>query len=122
MGFLFPWENYETVFPTSKSFLQAVRDCIQEWCGDVGYGKILYSLAVKYWSSLGSFAIVRVSRSQLKPVLGCLAILSGQLDRKMDFTVVHVGGTLRTCKKFLLKKYSNENIRKEIGQLDTLAT
>lgn len=88
---------------TSKTFLQAIRESVQELFGDVGYGKMLYSLAVKYWSPLGNLAILRVSRSQLRPLLGCMAILPAKFAFKTDVQVIHVGGTIRTCKKFLLK-------------------
>lgn len=109
----------------SKWFLQAIRDSIQELFGDIVYGKILYSLAIKYWSTTGTFAILRTSRSQLKPVLATLTILPAKLSGKTttEFTVVHVGGTLRTCKKFLLKKATaDQKTKKKVEQIDTTAT
>jgi ribonuclease P/MRP protein subunit POP5 len=88
---------------TGFIILNTIKDSIQENFGDVGMGRVLGSLQVKYYNPISGACIVRVSRDEFQNVWSAMSFVRRIRKREGIFRVLHVGGTIRSCQKYAVK-------------------
>lgn len=87
----------------SRELYNAIRFSLSKNFGDLYIAQVATSLAVKTWSPALSLCLVRCSRKYFRIVWAAITFLS-TLSPICDvgpvrFSVVHVGGTIRSCTK-----------------------
>jgi ribonuclease P/MRP protein subunit POP5 len=73
----------------------------------VAFWRLFSLLAVKYWNPATGLAIFRMSRAQLRLVWTSLTLLTQLNSRAVSIRVLHVGGTIRSCQRALIR-YSKQ--------------
>lgn len=81
-----------------------IRASISRNFGDLAFGQIVSSFAIKLWSPTLSLCLVRCGRDHVRTVWGAITLISSlSMDRhqvrepSIRFNVIHVGGTIRSC-------------------------
>jgi RNase P/RNase MRP subunit POP5 len=92
----------------ASHFVSALKELLAVHFGDLGVAVSLQSLAVKYWNSLTGVLLVRIERASHRLLLIALACtqtlkIKGE-QRSCRMLVLHVGGTIRSCKQKLIEK------------------
>lgn len=86
-----------------RSIHLALRTSIETNFGDIGAGRAVPSLAVKFWSPFLGLAVVRAHREFFETVWAAAtlvtAIPAGKTDNTARISVIHVGATIRSCQK-----------------------
>lgn len=81
----------------------AIRASVELNFGDVGAGRALPSLAVKFWSPALGLAIVRAHRDHYRTTWAAVTLVSALpaagAARPARISVIHVGATIRACQK-----------------------
>lgn len=87
----------------AREVLAAVRSSLAVNFGDLAVGQAMASLAMKVWSPALGLCVIRSSRDQFRTVWAATSLLTGSPGLKkfghVRLTVVHVGGTIRSCQK-----------------------
>ena len=101
---------------------ETVHSSIEKFYGDYGMAVMMPSFSVIYFNSNTNLAIMRTARDLQKKFHNLLTF-TRKLDQfEITFRVVHVSGSIKKCKKFLLKycqdKLSELNI--QINQNKTI--
>eukprot|EP00039_Didymoeca_costata_P005838 m.85104 g.85104 ORF g.85104 m.85104 type:complete len:133 (-) comp12995_c0_seq4:793-1191(-) len=87
-----------------RDVLKAVQGAVQAFHGDYGLGCIMSSFQVKYFNPMTSICLLRVSKDHYEELWSALTLMTSLNSRSCLFTVIHVGGTIRSCQKALIKK------------------
>ncbi|KAI0230968.1 Ribonuclease P/MRP protein subunit POP5 [Lamellibrachia satsuma] len=97
-------------FPiTERQLYHNVRDVVSHAHGDYGLALVQAYLRVKYVNAQTHVVLIRVGRRAYHLVLSAMAMVKqiGQLQG--FYRTLHVGGTIRSCQKFLAK-YNKEQL------------
>eukprot|EP00117_Sycon_ciliatum_P021544 scpid78794/ scgid18850/ Ribonuclease P/MRP protein subunit POP5 len=99
---------------SSKRMVEELRKAVQCLHGDYGLGCVLRSLHVKYLNVQTNIAIIRISRDYYKLLLSALPLMKKLRDIECSIKVLHLGGTIRSCQRFLIahnRKYLQECLK-----------
>jgi ribonuclease P/MRP protein subunit POP5 len=97
------WENGKLLESVSSyTILNAIKESIEVNFGDLGLGRCLQSLQVKYYNYLTGLCILRVSRDHFHLMMASLTFLSQIQQRPVNFHTLRVTGTIRSCQKFAI--------------------
>ncbi|XP_075915140.1 ribonuclease P/MRP protein subunit POP5 [Petromyzon marinus] len=92
-----------------RSVRSALRLAIAEMHGDYGLAACEAGLAVKYVNAHTGSVLIRVRQRSLQLLTSALAVITSLQQQQQRspcaFHLLHVGGTIRTCQKFLLKHH-----------------
>lgn len=91
---------------TEKDIYRTVVNSVQKFHGDYGLASVQSSLSVKYANSKTGVIIIRARRGVHSLVLQSLALW--QHTGNAFFRTLHVGGSIRSCQKFLGRHYRQE--------------
>ncbi|KAM9330833.1 ribonuclease P/MRP protein subunit POP5 [Gastrophryne carolinensis] len=87
--------------------LHHVREAVARLHGDFGAAAMIVSLAVKYLNAYTGIILLRCRKDFHKLLWSSLQFITSLEDRGQRYpcsiNTLHVGGTIRTCQKFLIK-------------------
>lgn len=86
---------------TSKELHHCLRDHVVHYFGDYMAGTLHRPLAVKYLNWQTRVAIIRTSRGTELQLTQALSLLRKIESNVVTLNTIHIGGTLRSCYKFL---------------------
>lgn len=93
---------------TTRDIASAVRTSLALNFGDLAFGHISPSLVVKLWSPSLSLCLIRVARDHHRTLWATVTLISsmrlGQVDAPVRFSVIHVGGTIRSCQDVAINR------------------
>ncbi|XP_025081969.1 ribonuclease P/MRP protein subunit POP5-like [Pomacea canaliculata] len=87
---------------------RSVRDALQLAFGDYGMGVLKSSLVVKYLNPETSIVIVRAKRDFYRMAQTALSLVKKIDNIDAFFHLLHVGGTIRACQKFLIRHHRRQ--------------
>lgn len=103
-----------------RSILTAVRSSVELNFGDILSGTLQTALSVSSWSPELGVALIRTSRDHFRMVWSSISMISklkGLPETvNVRLSVVHVGGTIRSCEKVALD-YGRFKLRNEHNAL-----
>lgn len=115
----------------SRELLSAVRASLATNFGDLAVGQSMASLAVKLWSPALNLCILRCSRDYFRTAWAATCLItelisSPQLGR-VRFSVIHVGGTIRSCQKSAAQHartiiFEKRAVHKDAGKTESAAS
>ena len=79
-----------------------INKSIEKFFGDYGVAAMMPSFSVIYYNSTTNVAILRTARDLQKKFHTLLALIQRLDDWKVTLSVIHVSGSIKKCKKFLL--------------------
>lgn len=93
----------DTANVQGRDIISAVRSSLSTNFGDHAVGQSMASLALKLWSPALGLCIIRCSRDYFRTIWAATSLVTGlpgsnHLGR-VRLSVVHVGGTIRSCQK-----------------------
>ncbi|XP_062855661.1 ribonuclease P/MRP protein subunit POP5 [Trichomycterus rosablanca] len=94
-------------FLEEKAVYQAVRGAVQKAHGE--YGAALYSIgsSVTYVNAYTGIVIVRFRKAHYRLLWSALPFITSVWSQGQKiqcfFNCIHIGGTIRTCQKFLVR-------------------
>ncbi|XP_039627647.1 ribonuclease P/MRP protein subunit POP5 [Polypterus senegalus] len=96
-----------------KKLHRAILEAIQKVHGDFGVACCAVSFAVKYLNTYTGILLLRCRKAHYRLLWSTLAFIH-QLGKKETcvITCIHVGGTIRTCQKFLIGYNKQQLLRK----------
>jgi ribonuclease P/MRP protein subunit POP5 len=89
--------------PTSSHFYDATRNEIQTLFGVYGIGLLTTSLMVKYTNMETNLVLFRCLRDYSKMIWSALARITNIAGRDVLLRILHVSGTVRSCRKYALE-------------------
>ena len=101
----------EIVFPdnqlierkfTDYEIYRCIKDSLADLHGDYGLGIMQSSLSVKYVNPHTHVVLVRAMRGAHQMVWQAMTFIKKIGSQEAFFRALHLGGTIRTCQKFLL--------------------
>lgn len=87
---------------------KAISDAYKRYYGDYGLATFLPSFSVMYYNAYTNIAIMRTSRDAYKNFLKVLSLLKIIGSDEVTFKILHLAGSVRLCKKFLLRHCSRK--------------
>lgn len=102
---------------SSREIINTVRHSLSTNFGELASGQSSSALAIKLWSPALRVCLIRASRDHFRTVwaattLVTSVLLGGRNQSAVRFSVVHVGGTIRSCQKSATE-YAREFILNE---------
>ena len=88
---------------TTRSLLDAVKEAILSLHGDYGLACVQHSLNIKYLNAVTRVLILRCPRNHHKAVWAALTTITSLKKVPCAAHVLHVGGTIRSCQRALVK-------------------
>jgi ribonuclease P/MRP protein subunit POP5 len=92
------------------SLTDSIHKSIERLYGDYGMATMMTSFSVIYYNLSTSLAILRTARDMQGPFHNVLTFTRKLDDFDIAFKTVHVSGSIKKCKKFLLG-YCNERLK-----------
>ncbi|XP_067861753.1 ribonuclease P/MRP protein subunit POP5 [Heptranchias perlo] len=90
-----------------KNVYKTVKDAIARAHGDFGFGCCSLSLAVKYLNAYTGIVLIRCRKDFYRLLWSSLPFITFLENKNQKypcfFNTLHVGGTIRTCQKFLIQ-------------------
>jgi len=90
---------------SDNAIINCLRTQVQHLHGDYGAALIQLSLRVIYYNRYTRTAIVRVKRGLQNLLMQAMALVSQIKTTDVSFRTLHVAGSLRSCRKFLITYY-----------------
>ena len=94
-----------------RDLLDAIRDAVKENFGDVGAGRAVAALSVRYADAMTGVCVVRCDRERARAVRGAVTTMEGFRGRRAAFAVTHCGGTVRGARDACVRRLSSEVTR-----------
>ncbi|KAL2092476.1 hypothetical protein ACEWY4_012274 [Coilia grayii] len=102
-----------------KSIYLAVKAAVARAHGDYGSALLIVSYAVKYVNAHTGIVLIRCRKSHYRIICSALPFINSLENRGQKvpcfLNCLHVGGTIRTCQKFLVK-YSTQQLHRMLPQ------
>lgn len=89
-----------------RDLLDAIRDAVKENFGDVGAGRAVAALSVRYADAMTGVCGVRCDRERARAVRGAVTTMEGFRGRRAAFAVTHCGGTVRGARDACVRRLS----------------
>ena len=86
---------------------ETIHDSIEKFYGDLGIATLMPSFSVIYFNSITNLALLRTSRDLQKKFANLLAFTRKIGQFNVTFKVVHISGSIKKCKKFLVTYCQN---------------
>ncbi|XP_048411660.1 ribonuclease P/MRP protein subunit POP5 [Stegostoma tigrinum] len=90
-----------------KNIYKTVKDAIIRAHGDFGLGCCSLSLAVKYLNAYTGIVLIRCRKDFYRLLWSAMQLITFLESKNQKypcfFNTLHVGGTIRTCQKFLIQ-------------------
>jgi ribonuclease P/MRP protein subunit POP5 len=86
---------------------ETIHESIENFYGDLGMATMMPSFSVIYFNSITNLALLRTSRDLQKKFANLLAFTRKIGQFNVTFKVVHVSGSIKKCKKFLVNFCQN---------------
>ncbi|KAG8455810.1 hypothetical protein GDO86_001852 [Hymenochirus boettgeri] len=97
---------------THGTVLHNVREAVARTHGDFGFAACTVSLSVKYLNVYTGIILLRCRKDFYQILWSSLPFITSLDNRGQRFpcfiNTLHVGGTIRTCQKFLIKYNKNQ--------------
>ncbi|XP_071161338.1 ribonuclease P/MRP protein subunit POP5-like [Mytilus edulis] len=103
---------------SQMDFLRCLKDTVSKYHGDYGTGSIMTSLFVKYFNPDTGIIIIRVKRGCHLMIQSTLTFMTKVKDCEVMLHTVHIGGTLKSCQKFLIR-YHQKQLATSLKQCKT---
>ncbi|XP_028833990.1 ribonuclease P/MRP protein subunit POP5-like [Denticeps clupeoides] len=91
--------------PGTRVALQALRETVARTHGDYGMAALQRGFCVMYVNANTGIMLLRCQKSHYRLIWSALTFFSSFKRAKQEvqcsFSCVHVGGTMRTCQRFL---------------------
>ncbi|XP_028857198.1 ribonuclease P/MRP protein subunit POP5 [Denticeps clupeoides] len=101
---------------------QAVRSAVARSHGDYGAALLQLGFSVKYVNGPTGVVLLRCRKSHYRLVWSAVTFISSIESRRRkvqcSFNCIHVGGTIRTCQKFLAR-YSTQQLHRMLPECKT---
>ncbi|XP_059909122.1 ribonuclease P/MRP protein subunit POP5 isoform X3 [Gadus macrocephalus] len=105
-----------------KPIFSAVKDAVASMHGDYGAAQCSIGFSVKYVNALTGIMLIRCPKSSYRLIWSALPFVTSveHKGRKIPFFLncLHVGGTIRTCQKFLVR-YNTQQLHRMLPQCKT---
>ncbi|CAL8294691.1 ribonuclease P/MRP protein subunit POP5 isoform X1 [Gadus morhua] len=105
-----------------RPIFSAVKDAVASMHGDYGAAQCSIGFSVKYVNALTGIMLIRCPKSSYRLIWSALPfVTSVELKgRKIPLFLncLHVGGTIRTCQKFLVR-YNTQQLHRMLPQCKT---
>lgn len=112
---LSPYSETTCLPINEKNIFDAIKTTLQRLHGDYGMGCCLYGMTVKMFNPLTRIFIIRVHRGPHAFIASTLPFITNINGLNVKLTVLHLGGTIRSCLKFIMI-----HDRKKLDQLRKL--
>ena len=109
----------EVISFAEKCIYQTVVNSIQKFHGDYGVASVQSSLSIKYANSRTQIVIIRARRGAHIIVLQCVALIQSIAHQNVILRTLHVGGSIRSCQKFL-NRYNRQELTKKAAQCSSV--
>ncbi|CAL8252109.1 unnamed protein product [Boreogadus saida] len=105
-----------------RPIFSAVKDAVASMHGDYGAAQCSIGFSVKYVNALTGIMLIRCPKSSYRLIWSALPFVTSveHKGRKIPFFLncLHVGGTIRTCQKFLVR-YNTQQLHRMLPQCKT---
>ncbi|XP_029212568.2 ribonuclease P/MRP protein subunit POP5-like [Acropora millepora] len=91
-----------------NSIYAKVKEAVQEFHGDYGVACLARYLKVKYVNPITGMVFIGCSRDYYRMLWSAITFIRNLSGRLCTFQVLHVGGTLRSCQRFLIRHNRNK--------------
>lgn len=88
-----------------SDIIHCLRSEVQRLHGDYGLAVVHLSLRVIYYNKYTRIVIIRVKRGLHDLLLQTMALISQIRTTDVSFRTIHIAGSIRSCKKFLIRYY-----------------
>ena len=88
--------------PSNIHFYEAIKTQIARLFGQYGLGLLQPSLTVKYTNMETNLLLLRCARDYHRMLWSSLTHVTEMNGKSVLLRILHVGGTIRTCRKFAL--------------------
>eukprot|EP00731_Ephydatia_muelleri_P023642 Em0015g1225a len=105
---------------THKSLVDLIRDAILSLHGQYGVSCVQKSLSVKYITLTLASPLSDVRGTTIAQVWAALTTITNIQQCPCTAQVLHLGGTIQSCQKFLIK-YNTQKLRGMLRESDSLA-
>lgn len=107
---IFPHDQEKDAAATLQTnhVYRAIKDAMVRAHGDYGIALVTSSLSVKYLNPETNIVVVRTKRGTHQLVQSAMAFVKNIGEQEAFFRTLHVGGTIRSCKKFLLTYHKQQ--------------
>ncbi|XP_070572976.1 ribonuclease P/MRP protein subunit POP5-like [Ptychodera flava] len=104
------FDDDKLVHPVEEKVIYfTIKQAIERSHGDYGIGVTLSGLNVKYLNIYTRIVLIRVRRDFYKLLWSALPFIRSIEKKPCFIHTLHLGGTIRSCQKFLLK-YSRQKL------------
>lgn len=93
---------------SSYDLYLCIRDAVIKAYGDYGIGVLRSSLSVKYWNPATNILLIRARRGLHRMVQAAITFVKTISSQDAIFSTLHVGGTIRSCYKFLIRYHHQQ--------------
>jgi RNase P/RNase MRP subunit POP5 len=83
--------------------IETLKNAIVKYYGDYGAATMLPSFSLMYFNSYTNLMIMRTSREMYKELLRMLTLIKRVDKFNINLNVIHISGSVRQCKKYLVK-------------------
>ncbi|XP_056448497.1 ribonuclease P/MRP protein subunit POP5 [Gadus chalcogrammus] len=105
-----------------RPIFSAVKDAVASMHGDYGAAQCSIGFSVKYVNALTGIMLIRCPKSSYRLIWSALPFVTSveHKGRKIPLFLncLHVGGTIRTCQKFLVR-YNTQQLHRMLPQCKT---
>lgn len=110
-----PTSNYETKLKSSDLVVELTKS-IEKFFGDLGVASMQPSFSLIYFNANTNLAIFRIAREHRAKFHQLLALVRRIDSTDLALKVIHVAGSIKQCKKYLLKD-SNRKLE-ELAEIE----
>eukprot|EP00047_Mylnosiga_fluctuans_P006566 m.247752 g.247752 ORF g.247752 m.247752 type:complete len:142 (+) comp15486_c0_seq1:18-443(+) len=87
---------------SAQQLLKLIREAVGLAHGDFGLGCLQGSLSIKYMNVYTGAVLIRCARDHHALLWSALTLITSIKKRSCIFNLLHLGGTIRSCQRFLL--------------------
>ncbi|XP_074651488.1 ribonuclease P/MRP protein subunit POP5-like [Tubulanus polymorphus] len=96
-------ENSVSTSLTAFKILNCLKDAVLQIHGVYGGSLLKASISVKYFNEKTNIVLIRAARGSHKLLQSAMTFVQKIGDYSAFFNTIHIGGTIQSCQKFLMK-------------------